>query len=165
MTGEAPPNVEVLDVARKLSSGTGSFGLDRYFVLDGKPVKKPFKAKPVPSEKPTRHLEELTVVSNFVEVFLAKEGHSGRVGINYLTKIQLPTLPSLFGALLAGVDYVLMGAGITVAFAINRDLTLAMPISGVLGSIGAALAVGSLAGLYPAIRAARIEPAEAVRTG
>ncbi|MCA9805232.1 MAG: nitronate monooxygenase, partial [Cyanobacteria bacterium HKST-UBA02] len=32
--------------------------------------------------------------------------------INYLEKIQLPTLPSLFGALLAGVDYVLMGAGI-----------------------------------------------------
>jgi putative ABC transport system permease protein len=64
-----------------------------------------------------------------------------------------------------GIVGVLMGAGITVAFAINRDLTLAMPISGVLGSIGAALAVGSLAGLYPAIRAARIEPAEAVRTG
>jgi nitronate monooxygenase len=45
-------------------------------------------------------------------VFLAKEGHAGPVGINYLEKIQLPTLPSLFGALLAGVDYVLMGAGI-----------------------------------------------------
>ena len=64
-----------------------------------------------------------------------------------------------------GIVGVLMGSGITVAFAINRDLTLAMPIGGVLGSIGAALAVGGIAGLYPAIRAARIEPAEAVRTG
>jgi nitronate monooxygenase len=34
------------------------------------------------------------------------------IGINYLEKIQFPTLPSLFGAMLAGVDYVLMGAGI-----------------------------------------------------
>jgi NAD(P)H-dependent flavin oxidoreductase YrpB (nitropropane dioxygenase family) len=47
-----------------------------------------------------------------VEVFLAKEGHRGLVGINFLEKIQLPTLPSLYGAMLAGVDYVLMGAGI-----------------------------------------------------
>jgi NAD(P)H-dependent flavin oxidoreductase YrpB (nitropropane dioxygenase family) len=47
-----------------------------------------------------------------VEVFLAKQGHDGLVGVNYLEKIQLPTLPSIFGAMLAGVDYVLMGAGI-----------------------------------------------------
>jgi len=64
-----------------------------------------------------------------------------------------------------GVIGVLLGAGITVAFAINRDLTLAVPVAGLFGSIGAALVVGAVAGLYPAIRAARIEPAEAVRTG
>lgn len=64
-----------------------------------------------------------------------------------------------------GVVGVLLGAGITVAFAISRDLTLAVPVAGLFGSIGAALAVGAVAGLYPAIRAARIEPAEAVRTG
>ena len=55
---------------------------------------------------------ELTVTANFAEVFLAKEGHTGVVGVNYLEKVQIPTLPSLFGAMLAGVDYVLMGAGI-----------------------------------------------------
>ncbi len=54
----------------------------------------------------------LLVLANFVEVFLAKEGHPGVVGINYLEKIQLPTLPSLYGAMLADVDVVLMGAGI-----------------------------------------------------
>jgi putative ABC transport system permease protein len=64
-----------------------------------------------------------------------------------------------------GVVGVLLGAGITVAFGINRDLALAVPIAGLFGSIGAALAVGGIAGLYPAIRAVRIEPAEAVRTG
>jgi NAD(P)H-dependent flavin oxidoreductase YrpB (nitropropane dioxygenase family) len=34
------------------------------------------------------------------------------VGINLLTKVQLPNLDSLYGAMLGGVDYVLMGAGI-----------------------------------------------------
>jgi len=86
--------------------------LDAYFVPGGKPKSKPFKAKPVPSEKPSRHLQELLVAGNFVEVFLAKEGHDGPVGINYLEKIQLPTLPSLYGAMLAGATCVLIGAGI-----------------------------------------------------
>jgi nitronate monooxygenase len=45
-------------------------------------------------------------------VWLAKRGHKGPVGINLLTKVQMPTLPSLYGAMLAGVDYVIMGAGI-----------------------------------------------------
>jgi nitronate monooxygenase len=66
----------------------------------------------MPTLQPGPKLVELTVIANFVEVFLAKEGHPGLVGINYLEKIQLPTLPSLYGAMLAGVDYVLMGAGI-----------------------------------------------------
>jgi nitronate monooxygenase len=52
------------------------------------------------------------MVSNFVEVFLAKEGHKNPVGINYLEKVQIPHLPSIYGAMLAGVGYVLMGAGI-----------------------------------------------------
>jgi NAD(P)H-dependent flavin oxidoreductase YrpB (nitropropane dioxygenase family) len=56
--------------------------------------------------------EQVTIAANFVEVWLAKEGHSGTVGINLLTKVQMPTLASLYGAMLAGVDVVLMGAGI-----------------------------------------------------
>jgi nitronate monooxygenase len=86
--------------------------LDRYFIPGGKAEDKPFRAKPVPAQKPSRHLEELLVAGNFVEVFLAKEGHDAPVGINYLEKIQLPTLPSIYGAMLAGVTYVLIGAGI-----------------------------------------------------
>jgi NAD(P)H-dependent flavin oxidoreductase YrpB (nitropropane dioxygenase family) len=59
-----------------------------------------------------RELQELCLVANFVEVTLAREGHRHPVGINYLEKIQPPHLPSLYGARLAGVGYVLMGAGI-----------------------------------------------------
>ena len=85
---------------------------DRYFVDGGKPEDKPFANLPMHSLDSPKALIELTVLGNFVEVWLAKEGHNGPVGINYLEKIQLPTLPSLFGAMLAGVSYVLMGAGI-----------------------------------------------------
>ena len=86
--------------------------LQQYFIPGGKSPSAPFKLTPMPTLNPNQAMVDLTVVSNFVEVFLAKEGHSGLVGINLLEKIQLPTVPSLFGAMLAGVDYVLMGAGI-----------------------------------------------------
>ncbi len=93
-----------------------------YFIPGSKSPAAPFKLTPMPTLQPRRELVELTVVSNFVEVFLAKEGHQGLVGINYLEKIQLPTLPSLYGAMLAGVDYILMGAGIPRAIPGALDL-------------------------------------------
>ena len=61
---------------------------------------------------PRANVVDLTIAANFVEVFLAKEGHQGHVGVNFLEKIQMPNLTSMFGAMLAGVDNVLMGAGI-----------------------------------------------------
>lgn len=86
--------------------------LDRYFIEGGKASNKRFRATPMGRIKPSRHGEELLVAANFAEVWLARQGHRNPVGINYLEKIQTPTLPSLYGAMLAGVDYVLMGAGI-----------------------------------------------------
>lgn len=88
---------------------------NRYFIKGGKASDQPYAAVPMHGIHTSTFGQELTILSNFVEVFLAKEGHNGIVGINYLTKIELPTLPSLYGALLAGVDYVLMGAGIPKA--------------------------------------------------
>lgn len=87
----------------------------QYFVPGGIPENASFKLLPMPGQHLSRRTVEVMLLANFVEVFLAKEGHSGIVGINYLEKVQLPTLPSLFGAMLAGVDYVLMGAGIPLA--------------------------------------------------
>jgi nitronate monooxygenase len=89
--------------------------LDRYFIEGGKAEGEPYKMNPMKTAKLKRHATELLILSNFTEVWLAKEGHEGLVGINYLEKIQRPTLPSMFGAMLAGVDYVLMGAGIPLA--------------------------------------------------
>lgn len=88
--------------------------LAKYFISGGKPEGAPYRSQPVYAVKPPRAIERLTVVANFVEVALAKEGHPGVVGINLLEKIQLPNLASLYGAMLAGVDYVLMGAGIPI---------------------------------------------------
>ena len=86
--------------------------LNRYFIPGGKALNEPYKSQPVPSINPPKFLDEITSIANYVEVFLAKENHRGIVGINLLEKIQLPNLASLYGSMLAGVDYVLMGAGI-----------------------------------------------------
>ena len=85
---------------------------DRYFIAGGKAADAPFKSKPVPTIEMSITLLDLIVISNFAEVFLAKAQHAGLVGINLLEKVQLPNLASLFGAMLAQVDVVLMGAGI-----------------------------------------------------
>jgi nitronate monooxygenase len=86
--------------------------LDRYFLPDGRPPGTPYRAAPMYRQVVSSTRQQLTMLANFVEVYLAREGHSGPVGINLLAKVQMPNLASLYGAMLAGVDYVLMGAGI-----------------------------------------------------
>jgi nitronate monooxygenase len=83
-----------------------------YFVPGGKPATAPYPNVPMHQRNSPRKLFELCMVSNFVEVFLAKDGHKNPVGINFLEKVQMPHLASIYGAMLAGVGYVLMGAGI-----------------------------------------------------
>lgn len=92
--------------------GVGDSVLRRYFRPAGRPEGTPYKLLPMYKQRVSVPRQHLTILANFVEVYLAKEGHAGRVGINLLTKVQMPNLASLYGALLAGVDYVLMGAGI-----------------------------------------------------
>ena len=86
--------------------------IDKYYIAGGKAADQPFKAMPFPAIQLSPDLLELTVAGNFAEVFLAKDGHGGLVGVNYLEKLQIPALASLYGAMLAGVDYVLIGAGV-----------------------------------------------------
>ena len=86
--------------------------LDRFFKPDGREEGEPYALVPMYRQVVDNFRNHVTVLANFVEVWLAKEGHEGEVGINYLTKLQMPTLSSIYGAMLAGVDYVLMGAGI-----------------------------------------------------
>src|SRR4051794_27763349 len=83
-----------------------------YFQAAGKPSGTPYPTTAMHQRRDSRKLIELLMVSNFVEVFLAREGHLNQVGVNFLEKVQLPHLASIYGAMLAGVGYVLMGAGI-----------------------------------------------------
>lgn len=86
--------------------------LDRYFLPEGRAAGRPYRRVPKVTLQQSREGLELTVVANFVEVWLAKEGHRGVVGINYLEKVQMATPAAALGAILAGVDVVLMGAGV-----------------------------------------------------
>ena len=85
---------------------------NEYFIPGGKPSGTPYPTTQMHQRRDSRNLLELLMVSNFVEVFLARQGHLNKVGVNFLEKVQLPHLASLYGAMLAGVGYVLMGAGI-----------------------------------------------------
>jgi len=86
--------------------------IQRYFLPEGRTPGKPYAPVPRLVIKQGRRSQELAVLGNFVEVWLAKEGHQGIVGINYLEKVQMATPAAAYGAMLAGVDYVLMGAGL-----------------------------------------------------
>jgi nitronate monooxygenase len=86
--------------------------LAKYFRSDGKPAGEPYLGLPMYRQVVTKARDQITMLASFAEVWLAKEGHDGLVGMNLLTKVQMPNLATLYGAMLAGVDYVLMGAGI-----------------------------------------------------
>jgi nitronate monooxygenase len=63
---------------------------------------------PVFTVQPSNHLIELVICANYAFVKLAKRGHNNPVSINYLDKIDMPHLSSIYGAMLADVDFVTM---------------------------------------------------------
>ncbi|HAZ15000.1 MAG: 2-nitropropane dioxygenase [Bdellovibrionales bacterium GWA2_49_15] len=86
--------------------------LQLYFLPQGRSQGKAYKRCSLPTIDAPLSLQRLNALASFVEVFLAKENHAGMIGINFLEKLQTSNLSGIYGAMLAGVDYVLMGAGI-----------------------------------------------------
>jgi putative ABC transport system permease protein len=81
----------------------------------------------------------------------------GHIRLQFLTE-------SLILAGLGGAAGVVLGMLITVAYASNRGWDAVVPWYVPIGGIAAALAIGAVAGLYPAMRAARLAPTEALRS-
>ena len=86
--------------------------VQRFFRREGRASGQPYARVPKWSLDASRPRVSLGMLGGFVEVWLAKIGQPGLVGINLMTKIALPNLAVLYGAIQAGVDVVLMGAGI-----------------------------------------------------
>lgn len=86
--------------------------LDKYFIPGGRQKGQPYRLTGMHTLKGNRGSLELCILGNFMEIFLARQGHNNPVGINYLEKIQFPLLASIYGAMLAGVEVVIIGAGI-----------------------------------------------------
>ena len=71
---------------------------------------------------------------------------------------------SLLLALLGGVAGAALGAAVTTGYAMSQDWPSVVPPVALAGALGAAIAIGAIAGLYPATRAARLAPTEALRS-
>ncbi len=104
---------------------------ERFFIEGGKPADARFRSAPMhvvhaagggllrtlPNNAGSVHLSlaedviELLIATGFAEVWLAKEGHDGNIFINFLNKIEMPLIYVMYGAMLAGVDGIIVGAG------------------------------------------------------
>ena len=126
-------------VRRALAAFDAQFGVaigqkvfDRYFIGGGKAPTAHFKNAPkqtvraqdgsdvipLPGQPAAsviltldEEIVELLIFTGFAEAWLAKEGHAGNIFINFLLKIELPLIYTMYGAMLAGVDGVIVGAG------------------------------------------------------
>jgi putative ABC transport system permease protein len=71
---------------------------------------------------------------------------------------------SLLLSALGGTGGVLLGIAVTAAYAATQGWPTVVPAWATAGGVGATLVIGVVAGLYPAIRASRLAPTEALAT-
>ena len=86
--------------------------LDRFYQPDGRPEGTAYDLLPIHKFTSPVRSQRILAAATYSEVKMAKEGHNGLVGMNLMAKLKRYSLPCLYGAMLAGVDVVLVGAGI-----------------------------------------------------
>jgi NAD(P)H-dependent flavin oxidoreductase YrpB (nitropropane dioxygenase family) len=117
--------------------------IDDYYLPGGRQPNKSYKNVSLRDEKSVQKALDLNMVGAYAEVMLAKQlaseisANPGPVGINLLTKLQMPTVSALYGAMLAKADCVIMGAGIPRDIpGILNDLAEGKPTSNLLDVTG-----------------------------
>ena len=81
----------------------------------------------------------------------------GHIALQFLAE-------SLLLAVLGGLVGVIAGLAATAAYATYQGWSILVPAEGVWAGLAAAVVIGAGAGLYPALRAARLSPTEALRS-
>jgi nitronate monooxygenase len=130
--GQGGPTADA--IVRSLKSfpfhGIAEEIIDRYY-------NNPHPNIPALTINPPNSLINLIVCANYAFVKMAKSCHCSPVSINYLEKIQMPHVYAIFGAMLAGVDFITMGAGIpnqipglVNAYLENQPGTYKIPVEG-----------------------------------
>jgi len=109
----------------------------RYYRAEGRAPNQPYVAVPILTFDLNPRLRDMMVATSFAAVWLAREGHNEPIAVNLLEKIQLAIMPCLYGAMLAGAQYYLIGAGnpIQIAevldrFASYRDASYRVTVGG-----------------------------------
>ena len=86
--------------------------LDRFYQPEGRSEQEPYDLLPIHQFTPRVKSQQILAAATYTEVRMAKNGQDGFVGMNLLAKLKRYSLPCLYGAMLAGVDAVFIGAGI-----------------------------------------------------
>ncbi|MFE2163538.1 ABC transporter permease [Streptomyces sp. NPDC059447] len=102
----------------------------------------------------------ITVLERRAEIGLRRSlgATRGQIRLQFLAE-------SLLLSALGGIGGVVVGIGITTAYAAAQGYAAVVPPWATAGGVGSTLLIGAMAGLYPAVRASRLSPTEALSTG